>query len=199
MESSPETTALIILAAGASRRMGQPKQLLRWQGTTMLQRIIREGKQAGLSPVVVVTGARRAAVEPAAEAEQAHIAYNPEWESGMGSSVVTGLNQLLYLLPEVDAAAFALTDQPYVGQELLQAMLQRLQQSAAPGIAARYQGSLGVPAIFRKALFSELLSLDGQKGAKPVLLRHQKELLAYPFPEGKTDLDTPEDWAQFCG
>ncbi len=190
-------SASIILAAGASTRMGRAKQLLEIRGETLLARACRFAREAGFSPVVVVIGAHRQAIESAVP-PSAHSVHNPAWETGMGSSVSTGLAYALKLQPALESAVFLLTDQPYLSAALLKGMRQSLDGApSALGTAAAYRGSLGVPAIFRKPLFQELMALHGQRGAKPVLLRHESELLAYPFDQGAFDLDRPEDWEAY--
>jgi len=196
MSASPRA-ALVILAAGASTRMGRAKQLLLLDGLPLVQRILQSGRKAGFDPLFVVTGARRQEVEAALREEKVQLVHNPAWESGMGSSVAAGLDAALQRFPELGAIGFALTDQPYVDEQLLQQMKQRLLQSDAPGIAAQYEGTLGAPAIFRRALFADLQQLRGAKGAKPLLLKHQRRLLAHPCPAAAIDLDWPADWQAF--
>ena len=116
----------------------------------------------------------------------------------MGSSVATGLETLLRAEPELDAACFVLVDQPYLtAAHLLELHRQMEQHPEKWGAASAYDNTLGVPAIFRKALFPELLQLHGQKGAKPVIGKYMDQLIAVPFPQGQVDLDTPEDWREF--
>ncbi|MEQ8707262.1 MAG: nucleotidyltransferase family protein [Phaeodactylibacter sp.] len=193
----PKTlTVGIVLAAGASSRMGEAKQLLELQGQPMVARMCCLARDAGFDAVLTVTGARQEAVE-AALPDFVRAVHNPDWQSGMGSSVSAGLSYALQCFPNLQLAGFILTDQPFLTASLLQKMLRQLQQSTAPGIAARYQRGLGVPALFRPALFPELLALSGQKGAKPLLVKYQSELLGLPFPKGDFDLDYPEDWTRF--
>ena len=188
---------LVILAAGASTRMGRAKQLLEVEGESLLHRIIRIGQEAGFYPLIVVTGARRADIAAHLEQQPVQQAHNTDWETGMGSSVSTGVSAALGLVADAPAVGFVLTDQPYVSAPLLRAMKARLFGTNAIGIAATYQQTLGVPAIFRKPLYPELLQLKGHKGAKPVLRRYARQLIAHPFPEGDIDLDTPEDWQAY--
>lgn len=190
-------TALVVLAAGASTRMGRAKQLLKLDGLPLVRRILRRGWKAGFAPIFVVTGARRQQIEEAVEHEAVQLAHNPDWQSGMGSSVATGVEAVLELAPDIEYIGFVLTDQPYVDELLLQQMWQRLRAGDAHGIAAQYENTLGVPAIFRRPLFAELRQLRGAKGAKPLLLKHKDQLLAYPFPAAAIDLDTPAEWEAF--
>ncbi|TXB67680.1 nucleotidyltransferase family protein [Phaeodactylibacter luteus] len=194
MREADNLSAAIILAAGASTRMGQPKQLLEWKGETMAARACRLAQEAGFGWTIAVTGARAAEVGAAVAGTAAVVADNPNWESGMGGSVAVGLSKALQLCPRLEYAGFILTDQPYLTAGVLSQMLAALKGSAAPGIAAAYEGVLGVPAVFRARIFPELLSLAGQKGARPVLQKYASALLAFPFQGGGFDLDYPEDY-----
>ncbi len=198
MKPSEVTTVCLVLAAGASSRMGQAKQLLELNGQPLVERMGCLALEAGFDAVVVVTGARRAAIE-AVLPEFMYTVHNPNWAKGMGSSVHAGLSLAIRLFPELQYSGFILTDQPYLNSALLRNMLRQLQQGSAPGIAAHYNGTLGVPAIFRAGLFPELLALDGHKGAKSILHKYQEALQSIPFPGGVFDLDFPEDWARFIG
>lgn len=196
MKPSDVTTVAVVLAAGASSRMGKAKQLLELNGQPLVARMSGLALEAGFEAVVVVTGARRAAVE-AVLPDFVHAVYNPNWATGMGSSVHAGLSFAIRLFPELQYSGFMLTDQPYLTSGLLRKMLSQVQQSTAPGIAAYYNGGLGVPAVFAADLFPPLLALDGQKGAKSILRKYQNVLHAMPFPGGAFDLDFPEDWERF--
>ncbi|MCB9294209.1 MAG: nucleotidyltransferase family protein [Lewinellaceae bacterium] len=191
-------TGFILLAAGASTRMGQPKQLLRYQGESLLQRTLRIARETPFRPIAIVLGARAGEMEAELESPEALVVHNSAWATGMGSSVATGLEALLRAEPELDAACFVLVDQPYLtAAHLLELHRQMEQHPEKWGAASAYDNTLGVPAIFRKALFPELLQLHGQKGAKPVIGKYMDQLIAVPFPQGQVDLDTPEDWREF--
>lgn len=196
MKPSEVTTVGVVLAAGASSRMGKAKQLLEINGQPLVARTSALALMAGFEGVVVVTGARRGAVE-AVLPDFVHVVYNPNWATGMGSSVHAGLSFAMSLFPELQYSGFMLTDQPHLTSELLSKMLSQLKDSSAPGIAAYYNGGLGVPAVFRARLFPELLALDGQKGAKPILHKYKEALQSVLFPEGAFDLDFPNDWERF--
>jgi molybdenum cofactor cytidylyltransferase len=191
---------IAILAAGASSRMGQPKQLLRIEGESLLRRCLRTALRTPFRPIVVVLGAHAALIAPELAGEPVLIAHNEDWAAGMGGSVATGLEALLAADAGLEAAFFLLPDQPYLDAQLLLDMAAALkQQPEKLGAAAAYAGTLGVPALLREALFPELLRLRGQPGAKPLIHKHQSALCALPFPRGQFDLDTPEDWQAFLG
>jgi molybdenum cofactor cytidylyltransferase len=178
--------------------MGRPKQLLRYQGESLLLRALRIARETPFGPIAVVLGARIEELEAELEGTDTLVIHNSSWASGMGSSVATGLEALLRAEPELEAACFILVDQPYLTAAHLKELHRRLQQAPDKmGAASAYDDTLGVPAIFRDALFPELLKLHGQKGAKPVIGKYREQLASVPFPKGRMDLDTPEDWRQF--
>ena len=198
MSENTNTTALALLAAGASTRMGRPKQLLRYQGESLLRRCLRIALETPFRPIAVVLGARAEELEAELEGAGAIIVYNNAWPTGMGSSVAAGLEALLRTEPEPEAACFILVDQPHLTTAHLLELHRQLDLAPEKlGAASAYEHTLGVPAIFRKALFPELLKLHGQKGAKPVIEKYKDQLIPAPFPQGRIDLDTPEDWREF--
>lgn len=184
----------IILAAGASRRLGRPKQLLEVGGEPLVGRAARLALEAGCRPVIVVVGAEREAVEAAVGRQEVQTVYNPDWPSGMGSSVRAGLTALP---ADVNAALFLLTDQPHLDRGLLERLLAAFRGSGGPLAVSDYGGTLGVPAVFSRRLFAELAQLEGDRGARRVIQRHMEQLVSVPFPEGRRDIDTEEDWEGF--
>lgn len=189
----------IILAAGGSTRLGQPKQLLTIGGESLLRRAVRAAIDSGSETVVVVLGA---AVERMA-AELANlpvtIAHNPDWETGMASSLRSGLDALLSLPTPPDAAAVLLCDQPGLTAENIHALVHSLKTSDASAAVSRYEnGAQGPPCLFAANLFPQLQALQGQSGARQVLAQlPANEIILAPFAEGSHDIDTPEDWKRF--
>lgn len=177
--------------------MGRAKQLLRVKDTTLLARAVVEARQvSGVAPIVVI-GARAEAMRQELEKVDVVVVDNPEWATGMGSSVASGVARMQVEYPTAQACLLMLVDQPFVDQTVLQRLVDAWTQSHAPLVAAAYQDTVGVPALFAARLFPELLQLRGQRGAKPVLHAHADALHAVPCPEAALDLDTPEDWARF--
>jgi molybdenum cofactor cytidylyltransferase len=198
MSQASIKTGIAILAAGASTRMGQPKQLLSFQGESLLRRCLRTAVGSPFHPVAVVLGANAALIEKELHGLPTIIARNPDWPAGMGGSVATGLEVLLQTDPSLQAAFFLLADQPYLDAQLLLDMAAMLERKPGKlGVVASYGDTIGVPALFSKALFPELLALRGQQGAKSLIYLHKHKLLTLPFPKGQFDLDTPADWQAF--
>ncbi len=176
----------IVLAAGAGRRMGGPKALLVVQGETLLQRTVRTALSAGCNPVIAVVGAW----DPGPLDVGVTVVHNRGAAEGMASSIRLGIAALP---PESEAALILTVDQPAVNADVLGRLLTLAAKDPVRPAACAYGNSLGIPAVLPQRLFKELLDLRGDRGAKAILLRENATPL--PFPEGRSDLDTPEDLA----
>lgn len=173
--------------------MGRLKQLLRYHGRTLLDHSIRQAVEAGLEPVIVVVGAEAEELAEAVAAENIEIVRNARWESGMGSSVAAGMRRVEDSGSE--AVAILAADQPLVTSEHLREMSKLLWSSSVRMVGAEYNGTLGVPAFFKREMFSLLASLPPEAGARRLLRGARTEIGAYPLPEAALDIDTPEDFA----
>ncbi|GAB2683368.1 hypothetical protein GCM10027037_00190 [Mucilaginibacter koreensis] len=189
-------TGIIILAAGASTRMGQPKQQLVYEQETLLQRAIRTAEAAIAVSVVVVLGANAQKLNISAESDRLSICCNDDWQEGMASSIRAGLHRLLKLHPAIEHVLLMLCDQPFVSTELLNQLIQTEQSQQAGIIACTYQNTLGAPVLFKRKYFNQLLALTGQEGAKKLLVKFSDDVIAVPFEQGAVDIDTPEDYEQ---
>jgi len=193
-----ERVAGVILAAGASERLGRPKQLLRYRNETLVHRTARLARAAGLAPLHVVVGYRGRDVAGALGDLAAAVALvnNPDWSAGMGGSLARGIASL----PDAAGAALVLvTDQPHLSGAVLGAILERYRSDAAPLVACRYaSGALGVPALFARRFFPELAALAGDRGARALFTRHAAALTTVSFPSGNADIDTPADAASLA-
>lgn len=180
----------LLLAAGSGRRMGGPKALLILGGETLLDRMIRIAATAGFGPlVVVVSDWYQEAADPRPDLL---VVRNPHAAEGMAGSLRAGLS---VLPPEATAVLILTLDQPAVDGDLLRRLQTLAMTQLDQPVACAYAGTLGVPAILPRRLFPELMALEGDQGAKAILLR--QGAAALPFPEGEDDLDTPEDLARF--
>lgn len=197
MEKAIQNIGIIILAAGASTRMGQPKQLLRVGSESLIQRVLRTVMASTFRPVVVVLGANREKIEPELEVFPVHKVFNEIWSSGMGSSISSGLSYLLQEEPSLDAVIILVGDQPLLNTQVLLDLHQLAQVQQTPLVVSHYANTMGVPALFTRALFPELIALEGATGAKVLIQKYRNQAAILEFPEGFLDLDTPEDWMAF--
>ena len=186
----------VILAAGASTRIGIPKQLLQFRGQTFLRRAASAALEAGCRPVVVVTGADAAAAREALRGLDVREGENSQWESGISSSVRVGIEALVTANPKTVAVVLMLCDQPFVTREIIARLVAAHRETGRSIVASGYGGSYGVPALFGKAHFAELATLEGAAGAKQVIQKHLPEVHLLSFPEGEIDIDTPDDLAR---
>jgi molybdenum cofactor cytidylyltransferase len=184
----------ILLAAGASRRMGAPKQLIRFDGHSLLRRAAETAIGSGASPVIVVLGARAEDMLPELADLPIEAVINPDWALGMSASLRCGIQALLALAPETEAVLVTLCDQPFVTGAHLGALIERFR---APITASLYNSTLGVPAVFARALFPELEALEGDSGARRLIQLHSAETTAFDLPEAAIDLDSPIDLNSF--
>ncbi len=184
---------VIILAAGGSRRLGTPKQLLREaSGETLIVRAVQTALASVCRPVVVVLGASADAVGAALDGLPVTAAINPDWETGMAGSLQIGLAAL----GGVDAALVMLCDQPGVTPALLNSLVGTYQATGHALITCEYGGAPGVPALFAHPLFPDLMALRGEQGARRILQTYTGPQSRISFPEGLSDVDTAADMAR---
>lgn len=190
------TIGLMILAAGASTRMGTPKQLLLYRGCSFIRHITESAINSVCQPIAVVLGANAEQIKPEISHLPVQIVENQQWEEGMSSSIRAGLEALLTMNQNLDGVAIALCDQPFVSSQTLNQLVEAYCCTGKPIIASEYAGTLGVPVLFHRTLFSELLALKSTEGAKKLIIKHSHEVFSVPFSEGAIDIDTPNDYDQ---
>ncbi len=189
------TYGIIILAAGPSGRLGQPKQLLPYQDKTLLQFLIDEATTSTASSIIVVLGANATLIEPVLETSHVQIIINKNWEEGMASSIRCGITALQKIKPSLDAAIIMVGDQPFITASLLNNLMTTLQEINTPIVTCSYDNTTGPPSIFHKDLFPELLQLTGDTGARSIVQKYAEEIVTIAFPSGNIDIDTQEDYA----
>ena len=187
----------IILAAGASSRLGQPKQLLLHEGETLLERAARLAAEAGAVPVVAILGARFIEICAAIPQNRDIRVFNEKWEKGIATSIHAGLHALDTVAPLAPAALLLTCDQPRLTATHLHTLLELFAAQQTPAIvASSYAGTVGTPAVFPRTVFAKLLALRGDRGARSLLARPPCALIQVDFPGGEIDIDTPEDLAR---
>lgn len=185
---------IVILAAGNSSRLGEPKQLLQFQGKSLIRHITGAAVATVGSNVIVVTGSNSELIEVELKGLPCKLAFNAEWREGMSASIKTGIHALQSQYPQLTGAILAVSDQPFVSAEIFSALIQTFEVTAKGIIASQYSDSLGTPAFFAASYFPALLQLTGAEGAKKLFKRHPDDVSIYPFPQGSIDIDTQEDY-----
>lgn len=188
------TTAGLVLAAGSSRRMGSPKQLLVIDGKPLLGLVVEQANKSKLDQVVVVLGASADEIRSHVELGRAGVLVNPDHASGMASSLRAGLASLG---DEVDRVVVILGDQPDVDASRLNQLLELQRSAGLPAAALSFNGLLHPPVVLERELWGDLMALEGDVGCRAVI-RAKPELVAKLAVAGDLrhpiDVDTPEDY-----
>jgi len=188
-----QNTGAVILAAGGSLRLGRPKQLMQFRGKTLVRRIVGFARAAGCDPVAVVVGSDKEKVVAELRDSGAMIVENEHWRTGIGSSIRAGVQHLIDNEP-LAAIVLLVCDQPFVDAELIKQLLAHRAMSRKAIAASRYGDTVGVPALFDRSCFSELLAIDDEAGAKKIILQNRERVTEFVFPPGKIDIDTWSDY-----
>lgn len=186
----------VVLAAGASTRLGHPKQLVRIADETLIDRTIRIAHDAGASPVFAVLGAHRQQITAAAKLENVQLILNQSWKQGIASSIIAGLQAIA---PDASGVLFLVSDQPALSAAHLSALIAAFHDAGGSSIAASsYAGGHGIPAIFPCTQFARLLQLTGDSGAKVLLINSDCAIASVSFEAGALDIDTEQDLQAFA-
>jgi molybdenum cofactor cytidylyltransferase len=175
--------------------LGEPKQQLPYRGKTLLQRAVQTALASGCAPVAVVLGANAEQLMPELANMPLVLVQNPDWQEGMASSIRAGLGELMRQQPALTQVIIMVCDQPFVEADVLKQLMQSKQESQAGIVASAYKGTVGTPVLFDQVYFPELLALQGQEGAKKIILKHQPEVSTIAFEAGAIDIDTQEDYS----
>jgi molybdenum cofactor cytidylyltransferase len=188
MNVNKENIAILILAAGASTRMGEIKQLLPWGNTTLLNHTISQLNKFS-NNIFLVLGANGKKIKPTVP--NCTIVYNPNWENGMGTSIAAGVTAI-EKIGLFEAALILLADQPLLTTEYYLEMISIYKKDKYKIVATSYGDKNGVPAILDASLFKQLKALNKDYGARKLMQKYSEDLKSID-PEGKAiDLDTPE-------
>jgi molybdenum cofactor cytidylyltransferase len=197
LRMTPVSIGAIVLAAGASRRMGRNKMLIRLEGEAMARRTVRRAIGADLQPVVVVIGHEPEQVRAELAGLACDFVTNPDYTGPTSTSLHRGLKALP---ASIAAAIVVLADMPFITEDMLRTLASTARAAPAPLVVSRYGGVFAPPLLFRRELFPELLAWHGEGCGKQVVLRHQDEAVVLDWPvSALRDLDTPEDLAAVTG
>lgn len=187
------TTAILILAAGQSSRMGRPKQLLPWGSKTVLEQILSVCEASQIGPVYVVLGAYAAQIQETLSLNHSQIIYNQDWSSGMSSSLKAGVGWLMQD-PHITEVMIVLADQVKLTPQSLTRFHEAYQHSSKSIALSSTMDGSGPPSIFDRQWFRQLTLLTGDMGAKPLIAAHQDEVILVTHPGAGEDIDSPEDY-----
>jgi molybdenum cofactor cytidylyltransferase len=182
--------AILLLAAGSSSRFGSPKQLLPYKGRALIRHLTEVALESNADQTYVILGSNSERMLSELRLLSLRIVENSAWKEGLASSIRAGVRALPN---DVDAAIIMLADQPFVSREILNALIEKHRTSDKPIVASEYAGTVGVPALFARSLFPELLKLRGDRGAKAVIQRHENDVAGIAFPQGEVDIDRQTD------
>lgn len=187
--------AIIVLAAGASNRLGRPKQLLIYKGKSLLRHVLDIAKNVNAQPVIVVLGANSQLTSNEIPGDSnIYKIINDNWNKGISSSICCGLNALQQIAPSSEGAIFTVCDQPFITASFLNKLITVQKETGKPIVASSYENTVGTPVLFHKTFFPELLALQGDAGAKTIIRQHTGSYVTVPFPKGEIDIDTGADY-----
>ena len=188
----------IILAAGTSSRMGRPKQLLSYEGKSLIRRAAEAALASHARQTIVVTGAARNDVEAELAGLTVRVQHNPEYAQGMSTSLRTGF---LAVRPEVDAIVVMLADQPFIDEAVINLLIELYERTGGTIVRPRYGGVPGNPVLWDRSLFEELLNQSGDQGGRALLQKHKDSIVWLELPDAalQTDVDTPEAYEALTG
>jgi molybdenum cofactor cytidylyltransferase len=192
---TPRRIGIVILAAGGSHRMGQPKQLLRFRERTLLRHAAETAVASVCRPILVVIGANAELVSVELQSLPVLIAYNPEWASGIGSSLRVAI-ETLGAIDGIEGVVITLSDQPLVTADAVNRIVETHYQTGKDIVASEYADTHGVPLFIGRRFFDEVSALAGTEGAKRVIDRHLEEMTTVPLLEAAFDIDTPGEYAR---
>jgi molybdenum cofactor cytidylyltransferase len=190
-----EPVAGIILAAGEAKRFGKSKQVLDWKGEPFVHVVARKALEAGLSPVIVVTGANSEKVEAAVKDLHVTIVRNDEWNSGQASSIKEGIKKLaVSSAATAGGAIFLLADQPQITTSIIDALVEKYAEGLYPIVAPMVLDQRANPVLFDQVTFNDLLGIEGDVGGRAIFHKHPVEYLPWHDDRMLLDVDTPEQY-----
>lgn len=197
METS-SNIAIAILAAGASTRMGQPKQLLPWGETSLINHVVSTCKATLAKKVIVVLGANSQAIQSQIKDTSISIIVNETWQDGLGKSIACAANCVLHSKEKTDGLLIVLADQPFVTTTYLNAIITRFIAHHQNIVATAYHsGKIGVPVLFGALYFTELSQISGDEGAKSIIKKYRDSVKVMRPNFENFDIDTKTDFERF--
>ena len=189
---------LVILAAGASSRMGEPKQLLPWNDSFLLKHAIQTAEKSSAKDIVVVLGANFERIKEKIKASKITVLNNHDWELGLGKSIAHAVSFVKDASEKNDGVLFMLADQPFITEMYLDKLISSFSSNSKQIIATAYKdGSKGVPTLFDTVYFDELLLLKDDNGAQSVVRKNKQHVKVLESGIDNFDIDSQEDYDRF--
>jgi molybdenum cofactor cytidylyltransferase len=189
--------AIIILAAGGSSRMGSPKQLLAWGGTTLIEHTIDQAEQSEINDIYIVLGAKCEEIRSQIAASNCTIIISDHWQSGLGHSLASGMKHLQRSTKCYDGVLVMLADQPEVDSAYLNKLMSEFHIDKKQIMATAYGNKIGVPAIFDEIYYEQLSALTGDDGAKKIIRKNLANVTTLSPKTSFIDIDTKENYDQY--
>jgi|TARA_B110000238_G_scaffold200405_1_gene250438 molybdenum cofactor cytidylyltransferase len=189
--------AILILAAGKASRMGAVKQLLKVNGTSLLENAISNSKKLKKSTVICVLGAHATEIKKTIDLKSIAFTINKDYTKGISSSIIAGIKYIQKQEIQFDGLFVQLADQPAIELAYYREMIALFSKEKTKIIAANYGKKYGVPAIFPKAFINDLLKITGDKGAKEFLQKNKKEIVSPEVTVNLLDIDTREEYNNY--
>jgi len=196
-EVPQHATIAVVLAAGASTRLGRPKQALQFGGQSLLEHVVNSALESEIGMAIVVVGANAELCRSLLRSIPVVVEFNANWQAGVSSSIAVGLDVVDRFEEDTGVAfesvVFLTCDQPFLSSDLLNEMVKAYHAEPASIVACEYGGTLGVPALFSRKYYGELRKLRGDRGARSLIVRHAEDVVSVPFPNGQVDIDIESD------
>lgn len=188
--------AIVILAAGNSKRMGQSKQLLPWKNSTLLGSVIENACLIEAVEVFVVLGAYTNEIREKIDLSRANILINENWQQGLGSSIALATAEINKKYPDMNAVLFVLADQPFISSHHLNTIIALHNKEKEAIVITRKEDYRGIPVLFPAKFFSELITLSNDEGAKQIINRNKNEIREIITQNNIADIDTFESYTE---
>jgi molybdenum cofactor cytidylyltransferase len=187
-------TGIIILAAGNSSRLGQPKQLLQFKEKSLIAHVTDEAIASGLFPRVVVLGANAELIKQEIFTRDILVTENDNWETGMASGIIAGMKAIFAIDDQIRNIIISVCDQPFISKKIFTGLVETHHQKSKGIVACSYGETSGTPVLFNKKYFEALMLLKGNEGAKKLLKLYHQDVTDLPFKNGEIDIDTQSDY-----
>ena len=193
MNGKKSNIAVLILAAGSSSRLGKPKQLVKFKSKTLLQHSIDVSEALDLSEKIIVLGANEETILNEVDLKNHKLLVNNNWQEGMSTSLKRGLEEVQNLHPNIENVLVLLSDQPFISEPVLQELIDKHLEANRLASFSEYRGIPGVPAIFSREIFPDLMRIEGDRGARDLIKNGLTNYQLVPFDKGIVDIDTEKD------